>query len=119
MVQSCVIRSVKKKPNFDVNRLILDVVRTRSRTVPYTYTHTHTQVISAEALKANETSAVMWLTSVVFHHQRSHNNGGGEKVPSLTVPLLRPKIVDDVDGVKSSVDVGRRCCCRGKRFLQL
>ncbi|CAB1417829.1 unnamed protein product, partial [Pleuronectes platessa] len=25
MVQSCVIRSVKKKPNFDVNRLILDV----------------------------------------------------------------------------------------------
>lgn len=26
-VQSCVIRSVKKKPNFDVNTLVLDVVR--------------------------------------------------------------------------------------------
>lgn len=27
VVQSCVIRSVKKKPNFDVNTLVLDVVR--------------------------------------------------------------------------------------------
>lgn len=26
MVQSCVIRSVKKKPNFDINTLLLDVV---------------------------------------------------------------------------------------------
>lgn len=29
VVQSCVIRSVKKKPNFDENKLILDVVRTQ------------------------------------------------------------------------------------------
>lgn len=26
-IQSCVIRSMKKKPNFDVNKLIIDVVR--------------------------------------------------------------------------------------------
>lgn len=31
VVQSCVIRSVKKKPNFDENKLILDVVRTQRR----------------------------------------------------------------------------------------
>lgn len=35
VVQSCVIRSVKKKPNFDVNKLILDVVRTQG----HTWTH--------------------------------------------------------------------------------
>lgn len=35
MIQSCVIRSMKKKPNFDVNKLILDVVRTQRRA----YTH--------------------------------------------------------------------------------
>lgn len=29
VVQSCVIRSIKKKPNFDENKLILDVVRTQ------------------------------------------------------------------------------------------
>ena len=27
MVQSCVIRNIKKKPNFDVNTLFIDVVR--------------------------------------------------------------------------------------------
>lgn len=32
VVQSCVIRSMKKKPNFDVNKLILDVVRTQGHT---------------------------------------------------------------------------------------
>lgn len=36
MVQSCVIRSVKKKPNFDINTLILDVVRAGRRTVLHT-----------------------------------------------------------------------------------
>lgn len=35
MIQSCVIRSMKKKPNFDINKLILDVVRTQRRA----YTH--------------------------------------------------------------------------------
>ncbi len=39
VIQTCVIRSVKKKPNFDVNKLILDVVRTWGRIVPYTLTH--------------------------------------------------------------------------------
>lgn len=37
MVQSCVIRSVKKKPNFDVNTLILDVVRVQRRTALSAY----------------------------------------------------------------------------------
>lgn len=32
VVQSCVIRSMKKKPNFDINKLILDVVRRRAHT---------------------------------------------------------------------------------------
>lgn len=45
VVQSCVIRSVKKKPNFDVNKLLLDVVR---HTVLYLHTH-YADVISAGA----------------------------------------------------------------------
>ncbi len=48
MIQSCVIRSVKKKPNFDVNKLILDVVRTRRHTVLHIYTH-YAVAISAQA----------------------------------------------------------------------
>lgn len=44
VVQSCVIRSVKKKPNFDENKLILDVVRTQRRTCSH-----YVDVISTEA----------------------------------------------------------------------
>lgn len=44
VVQSCVIRSIKKKPNFDENKLILDVVRTHR----YVRSH-YVDVISAES----------------------------------------------------------------------
>lgn len=44
VVQSCVIHSVKKKPNFDENKLILDVVRTQRRMRSH-----YVDVISTEA----------------------------------------------------------------------
>lgn len=44
VVQSCVIRSVKKKPNFDENKLILDVVSTQRRMRSH-----YVDVISTEA----------------------------------------------------------------------
>lgn len=56
VIQSCVIRSVKKNPNFDVNKLILDVVSPPRCTRRQTLT---SDVISGR-LVADEPSAVMW-----------------------------------------------------------
>lgn len=94
VVQSCVIRSVKKKPNFDVNKLILDVVRTRRHTALHMDTHI-TQLQSVHRLTAsmaNESSAVMWFAPVIHLHQRSHNNGlccsfSSSKKKSRNLPL--------------------------------
>lgn len=67
VVQSCVIRSMKKKPNFDVNKLILDVVRTQGRT--WTDIMQMQSVARLAAFVANEGCAVMWFVPVVYLHQ--------------------------------------------------